>query len=273
MNYLILLVEDDPVTSIFIKDMLGSAFTANVHILKDNDSALRFAHARKPDLIITDIYHVGKGTGIDLFRAIRSDKNISSIPIIILSGQAKEDIELKLYREGIKGVLRKPCRSDELITIVARALEDKADPDVILLNLGYETIDLDYKEDIDLSRKDERASLAKDVIAMANTLGGTIIIGVAEPAPGRFEKIGLNEDRLKSFEATKIGNALRKYIGSVVSVSVRRVMSKSKYYVLIKVPVCDGTIAMACCDNEHANLYQGRIYVSTAVRLRIAQNP
>lgn len=261
MKYEILLVEDDPLTSSFIKDILGSAFTANVQIVEDNDSALRYIYAKRPDLIITDIYHPGKGTGIDLFRDVRSDISISTIPIIILSGQAKEDIELKLYREGVKGVLRKPFRSDDLIAIVARTLEDKADSDVTLLNLGYETIDLDYKEYIDLSKKDARASLAKDIIAMANTVGGTIIIGVAEPAPGRFEKVGLDEDRMKSFEATRVGNAIKKYIGSVISVSVKRVRSRSKSFALIKVPPCDGTIAMACCDNELANLYQGRIYV------------
>lgn len=265
MKYSILLVEDDLGTSALIKDILGSSLTADVHFEKDNDSALSYIHAKKPDLIITDIYHCGKGTGIEgtgieLFNRVRATSSISTIPIIVLSGQAKEDIELKLYRKGIQGVLRKPFRSDDLINMVSRILDDKANPDVTLLNLGYETIDLDYKKNIDISKKDARASLAKDVIAMANTVGGTIIIGVAEPTPGRFEKIGLTEDELKAFETTKVNNALKKYIGSVISVSVKRLKWRSKYFVVIKVPPCEGTIAMAYCDNELANLYQARIY-------------
>ncbi len=260
MKYLILLVEDDPVTTEFITKLLKSSLSADVHNENNNDAALRYIYGKKPDLIISDIYHCKKGTGVDLFNYVKSDNKISSIPFIVLSGQAKEDIELKLYRSGVKGVMEKPFRSDDFIDMVCKVLEDKTNPDVALLNLGYETIDIDYKEHVDLSKKDGRASLAKDIIAMANTVGGTIIIGVSEPVPGQFERVGISEEKAIYFETTKVGNALRKYIGSVISVSVKRLKWRSKLFVFIRVPSCKDTLAMAYCDNETANLYQGRIY-------------
>lgn len=261
MKYSILLVEDDPLVSDLISDILRASLSADVHVVRDNEAGILYLHRFKPNLVISDLYHAGEGTGIDLYNYIRNDPNIASIPIIIQSGHAKTDVELNLYRAGIQGVLRKPYRSDDLINIVSRILDEKADTDVTLLNLGYETKDLDYKQDLDMSNKEGRASLAKDVIAMANTGGGTIIIGVSEPMPGKFEKKGLPEEKLIFFESTKVGNALRKYIGSVISVTVKRLKWRSNYFIVIKIPACDGILAMAYCANEKANLYPGRIYV------------
>jgi CheY-like chemotaxis protein len=263
LKYSILFVEDDPVYSDGIIKILRHSFSSEVNLVSDNKAAFDYLNAHKPDLIISDIVHRGRGTGIDLFNSIRANPKTSSIPMIIVSGNAKPDVELRLYREGIQGVLEKPFRVEEFIKLVSRVLDDKSDIDIGLINLGYESKDLDYKKDIDFDSRESRASLAKDVIAMANSGGGTVIIGVSEIKAGRFEKTGLSEERLADYETTKLGNALKKYIGSVISVTAKRIKYRSKNYIIIKVPSCDSTIAMALCDNEAAKLYQGRIYVRT----------
>lgn len=56
-----------------------------------------------------------------------------------------------------------------------------------LLSMNMEREDLDFKEIIDFSVPKTEPGLAKDMMAMANTKGGYIVIGVTN----QFERKGL----------------------------------------------------------------------------------
>ena len=261
----ILLIEDDHVFQDFMANVLRSSITATVVSVNNNNEAIEYLKTNHTDMIVSDIFHLGIGTGVDLFYKVRNESNTEYIPFIIVSGKARsdKDLELLLYRAGIEGIFPKPFNVEEFISRINRIFRIKTDSDVQLLRLGFETTNLDYKEDIDLSKKDICASIAKDIIAMANVGGGTIVLGVAEVEPGKFEWRGVRDESIRSFEPTVVGNILKKYIGSAITIKIKRINWERKTFVILKVPSCNGNLALAYCDNESARLYRGRIYVRT----------
>ena len=254
-------VEDDEPTAELLCKLLEH-LNCTVVSTPDNASALDQIKLELPDLITTDIFHPGPN-GIELVRALREDLHTSDIPIIVISGSCPDDTELMLYRLGVTAVIHKPFQMKEFISRLSQILDIHSDQDTVLLKFGFETFDLDYKQYIDLSIKEARAALAKDVIAMANSGGGTIILGVDEIEPGCFQHRGLSPEQLKEFEVTKVNDALRKYVGSAVTVQVKRLTLRNKTFVMLKVPPCEDTIVLASSDNATAGLFQGRIYMRT----------
>ncbi|MBE9569024.1 MAG: ATP-binding protein, partial [Proteobacteria bacterium] len=81
-----------------------------------------------------------------------------------------------------------------------------------ILLQGYESKDLDYKGPCQWDEKDKKAccEIVKDILAMANTLGGYIVIGVKENDKG-FECQGLSVEQAKSFETSRLNRFLQNY--------------------------------------------------------------
>lgn len=129
----------------------------------------------------------------------------------------------RVRQHGFDAVIPKPWQAQILIGAVARLLRIRANPDVLLIHLGLETQSHDYKETVDLKSKRGRASLAKDVISMANWGGGTIILGVAEPLPGNFVLKGVSESLLDSLETTRLNRAVNEFLDPPMAITVRRV--------------------------------------------------
>jgi hypothetical protein len=106
-----------------------------------------------------------------------------------------------------------------------------------LIHRGFESKDLDYKGPIlwDESDKPACCELVKDVLALANTKGGFIVIGVSEKEEG-FEPVGLNEDQLASFETTRFNTFLQNYVDPPINTTLLKVICDGGYFVIIKVP-------------------------------------
>ena len=81
-----------------------------------------------------------------------------------------------------------------------------------ILLQGYESKDLDYKGPFKWDEGDKKAccEIVKDILAMANTLGGYIVIGVEETGKG-FNFIGLTNEQADSFETSRINRFLQNY--------------------------------------------------------------
>ncbi len=89
-----------------------------------------------------------------------------------------------------------------------------------LLHAPCETAHLDFKETLDLAQCRDRVELAKDVLAMANSGGGDIVVGVEDATRRR---VGIDEKVAASLRDAKIVNdQLRRYCGGYISVLVAR---------------------------------------------------
>lgn len=198
-----------------------------------------------------------------LLTRLRTDTRTEFTPVIAISGHGAEE-ELQQYRHGFAAVLPKPFSTNELLACVSRILHLRTDPDSVIIHLGFESQDRDYKESIDLASKEGVAALAKDVIAMANHGGGTIIIGVREIRPGEFMPEGVPDEMAEALETSRINRTLRPYLDPPVAVASRRVRDGSRLFIFLEVPSAVGSLILVAKQNEKAGLYPGRIYTRTS---------
>lgn len=258
-----LIIDGDKTFRELLKILLEHSFSAD--ILEAENNAQAFAYLRKfrIDLITTDLVRPHE-SGFDFLNRIQSEAAFRTIPVIVVSAVANDYKALELYRAGARGIFRKPLHFDQLIAHVNLLLNTELNPDRAFISLGTETPFLDYKKDLDLSTAKGCASISKDIIAMANYGGGTIIIGVDEVTPGKFVPRGLRNDRLDSFEASNFNKKIRKYMAPVVPVKVRRVREYGKNFIFMEVPSANEQPIMAAKQSEEAGLYRGRIYNRTS---------
>jgi hypothetical protein len=216
-----------------------------------------------PSLITTDINRPG-GDGYEFLTKVRNDSKVRHVPVIAVSGANKSDeTELRQYRHGFNAVLSKPFPLKKILATIDEVLHLRSDPDAAMIHAGFESRERDYKEHIDLTTKKGRASLAKDVIAFANYGGGTIILGVSEPTPGKFIPIGVPDSLVSEFETTHLNQAIRPFLDPPINIIVRSVQDGTRVFLFIEIPAAKGTLILAAKKNEAAGLYPGRIYTRT----------
>ncbi|MDQ3309776.1 MAG: putative DNA binding domain-containing protein [Gemmatimonadota bacterium] len=249
-----------------LRDHLGQLLTASygaqVQACSDYASALEHARAGNPDLIVAA---VGYPEDLGFVAAIRDDPATQFTPLVALTAVASEPADqLSLYDNGADAALLKPIKTEALLGRVDRLLRLRRDPDLALVHLGVETKDLDYKESVGLDCRDGRAALAKDVIAMANSGGGRIIVGIRESAPGVFTPLGIPEDDLAAFEPSRLNRALRDYLDPPVSVGVKQVRDGGRVFAILEVPPGAEMVILAGKENDRAGLRRGRVYVRTS---------
>jgi CheY-like chemotaxis protein len=267
-----LLIDDEPTVLVHLTLLLKGVFPNSlIRKASSNGEAFAILDELTPDIITTDIVRP-KGSGYEFLNAIRSHQNLKlrKVPIIAISGQGllrledKEREELRQYRAGFTRVLQKPFDARELIRTIYMLLSLNLDPDVALIHLGTESQLHDYKERVDLTKKNDIAGFAKDVIAMANSGGGRIIIGVAERENGGFEPIGIKEGECKWYEVTNVNKALRAYLDPHVTIQSRIVTDAGKQFVFIEIPPAVEMPILPRKENEKANLRLGKLYIRNA---------
>jgi predicted HTH transcriptional regulator len=81
-----------------------------------------------------------------------------------------------------------------------------------IIERNFESKGLDYKGPMawDTADRASCCALVKDVMAMANTDGGYLVVGVVETDCG-FSPVGLSNDQAKSFESTRLCQFIQNY--------------------------------------------------------------
>ena len=97
---------------------------------------------------------------------------------------------------------------------------------------------------------------------MANSGGGTLIIGVAN-RNGIFTLEGISPEDAPRYETTKLNDAIEKYVSSSAHLSTRFIRHEGLQFAFVQVYPTTDTVALATVPNEKAGLYPGRIYVRT----------
>ncbi|MGW8181057.1 MAG: response regulator [bacterium] len=112
----ILIVDDDAEIrdyfSTFLQDNGYKTLTA-----QDGQEALEKVRSEPPDLILLDIMMPNK-TGTDFYRRFHMDKELSSIPIIVVSGAAGKHLAVPKP----SAIIDKPVDTKKLLDEVKRVL-------------------------------------------------------------------------------------------------------------------------------------------------------
>jgi DNA-binding response OmpR family regulator len=116
----ILIVDDDP-------DMLQALqirLKANgyaVHCAEDGMGAISEARKHVPDLIVLDL-GIPSGDGFVVLDTLKGNVDLSSIPVIVLSGRDRRANEERVLHAGARAFLQKPVQSNEFLAVIRQAL-------------------------------------------------------------------------------------------------------------------------------------------------------
>ncbi len=130
---------------------------------------------------------------------------------------------------------------------------------------GIESDELDYKAAQNwksLSRAG-RAKFVRHCIAMANTKGGYVVVGVGEDASGQPSLFtGLTEEESHSFDPTDVGNFINRFADPAVDFTLERPVVDGKRYVVFVIRRFRNLphVCTSSCENE---LSLGTFYIRT----------
>ena len=119
----ILVVDDDPE----IRQALQLRLRANgydVHCAEDGTGAISQAAKHTPDLIVLDL-GLPSGDGFVVLDTLKANRNLSSIPVIVLSGRDRRANEERVLNAGARVFLPKPVQTNEFLAVVRQTLDEK----------------------------------------------------------------------------------------------------------------------------------------------------
>jgi two-component system phosphate regulon response regulator PhoB len=128
----VLIVEDELDMRIFISTLLETSGYRPVRA-KDGNEGMRKARDVVPDLIILDVMMPGEG-GVQMYRQLKTDKNLCHIPVIMLSAVAKKTFShyLNMINARLKDPLsdpdayiEKPPEAEELLNMTATLIGER----------------------------------------------------------------------------------------------------------------------------------------------------
>ena len=114
----VLIVDDEPEIRSFMSDALG-VFGYRVGVVGDADAAFALVVRTRFDLVMSDFRLPGL-TGWDFAARLRS--LAPTLPLIVMTGSAPDDAELRRVREAGIAVLHKPVGLRQLETALTAAL-------------------------------------------------------------------------------------------------------------------------------------------------------
>jgi len=121
MNADILIVDDEA----DIRELIGGILEDEgfePRLAGDSDAALKAMAARKPALVVLDIWLQGsRMDGLELLEAIKAEH--PDLPVVIISGHGNIETAVAAIKKGAHDYIEKPFKADRLILVVNRALE------------------------------------------------------------------------------------------------------------------------------------------------------
>jgi two-component system, chemotaxis family, response regulator Rcp1 len=134
----ILLVEDNFTdAALTIRALERGNVRHRLTLVRDGAEALeflnrqgRFARAPRPDLILLDL-NLPKIDGRELLTAVKADSDLSTIPVVIMTGSEDYEDELRSQHLNVEGYVTKPVDMPKFLGLV-KELKDYWLSDVIL---------------------------------------------------------------------------------------------------------------------------------------------
>ena len=126
----ILLVEDDPGDVLMTREAFEDHKVHNeLHVVNDGEQAMAFlrqegeyADHPRPDLVLLDL-NLPRMDGREVLNAIKSDPDLSSIPVVVLTTSEAEDDVQRSYSLHANAYVTKPVDFERFISVV-RQIDD-----------------------------------------------------------------------------------------------------------------------------------------------------
>jgi len=109
----ILIVDDFSTMRRIIKNLLRDLGFNNTQEADDGNTALPMLQAGDFDFLITD-WNMPGMTGIELLKAVRSDPKLASMPVLMVTAEAKKEQIVEAAQAGVNGYIVKPFTAQTL---------------------------------------------------------------------------------------------------------------------------------------------------------------
>jgi len=112
-NMKILIVDDFSTMRRIIKNLLRDLGFNNTLEASDGNIAFPMLKTGDYDLLVTD-WNMPGMQGIDLLKAVRGDRSISGLPVLMVTAESKRDQIVEAAQAGVNGYIVKPFTAQTL---------------------------------------------------------------------------------------------------------------------------------------------------------------
>lgn len=112
-NMKILIVDDFSTMRRIIKNLLRDLGFNNTHEADDGNTAWPMLKSGNFDFLVTD-WNMPGMQGIDLLRAVRADPQLASLPVLLVTAEARRDQIVLAAEAGVNGYIVKPFTAQTL---------------------------------------------------------------------------------------------------------------------------------------------------------------
>jgi len=109
----ILIVDDFSTMRRIIKNLLRDLGFNNTEEADDGNTGLPKLQSGNFDFLVTD-WNMPGMTGIDLLRAVRADERLKTLPVLMVTAEAKKEQIVLAAQEGVNGYIVKPFTAQTL---------------------------------------------------------------------------------------------------------------------------------------------------------------
>ena len=106
-NMKILIVDDFSTMRRIIKNLLRDLGFSNTDEADDGNTALPMLKSGKYDFLVTD-WNMPGMSGLDLLKVVRADDNLKTLPVLMVTAEAKRDQIVAAAQAGVNGYVVKP---------------------------------------------------------------------------------------------------------------------------------------------------------------------
>jgi two-component system chemotaxis response regulator CheY len=122
-----LVVDDFSTMRRIVKNLLQELGYANVQEADDGSTALPMLRSGNFDFVITD-WNMPQLPGLELLKAVRADPNLTHLPVLMVTAEAKRAQIVEAAQAGVSGYVIKPFTAQTLGEKLTKILQARAAP-------------------------------------------------------------------------------------------------------------------------------------------------
>jgi DNA-binding LytR/AlgR family response regulator len=157
----VLIVEDNPITSMDLKEILRQQGFDVIGVAKSYEEATHLFQKKPCDLALVDISLIGEKTGID-FAIYLQQSNNHKIPVVFLTANSDEETKRQAFELMPAAFLLKPFKPENLLNALELAFSNSA---------RFREDHMNYSEPIFIKDQKEYAKIYENEILFVKANG------------------------------------------------------------------------------------------------------